>query len=86
LVGVWPESIAGAPEPTRERLALRCLQEAAAVSAEGEVAAGAGAETLRVEATRSCEEFLLELIGRVRSPFVTSSISVVQNFRFVPLK
>ncbi|KAM0825778.1 hypothetical protein ACQ4PT_069316 [Festuca glaucescens] len=61
LVGVWPESLAGAPEATRERVALRCLQEAA------EGAALAGGERLRVDATRSCEEFLLELIGQVGS-------------------
>jgi hypothetical protein len=75
-VGVWPESLAGAPEATRERVALRCLQEVA------EGAALAGGERLRVDATRSCEELLIELIGQVRSPFVTKSILVVQNFRF----
>ncbi|KAM0833859.1 hypothetical protein ACQ4PT_064005 [Festuca glaucescens] len=61
LVGVWPESLAGAPEATRERVALRCLQEVA------EGAALAGGERLRVDATRSCEEFLVELIGQVGS-------------------
>ncbi|KAK1663452.1 hypothetical protein QYE76_051611 [Lolium multiflorum] len=61
LVGAWPESLAGAPEATRERVALRCLQEAV------EGAALAGGERLRVDATRSCEEFLIELIGQVGS-------------------
>uniref|UniRef100_A0ACD5V2D7 Uncharacterized protein n=1 Tax=Avena sativa TaxID=4498 RepID=A0ACD5V2D7_AVESA len=71
LVGASPESLACAPEDTRERVALRCLQELVAVSAEGEVAAGvavAGGEMLRVDATRSCKEVLLDLIGQVCSP------------------
>uniref|UniRef100_A0ACD5VR52 Uncharacterized protein n=1 Tax=Avena sativa TaxID=4498 RepID=A0ACD5VR52_AVESA len=71
LVDVSPESLAGVPEGMRERVALRCLQEVVDVSAEREVAAGAagaGGKKLRVDATRSCEEVLLDLIGQVRSP------------------
>lgn len=69
-MGVLPESLAGAPEATRERVTLRCLQKVAAVPAEGEVAAAAvtGEKMLRVNATRSCEEVLLDLIGQVGSP------------------
>ncbi|KAM3223826.1 hypothetical protein ACQJBY_057293 [Aegilops geniculata] len=72
LVGALPEPLAGAPEATRERVALRCLQEVVSVSAQGEApaaaAASAGARTmLRVDATRSCEELLLELLGQVGS-------------------
>ena len=81
-----PESLPGAPGATRERVALRCLQEVVSVSAQGEVeaaaAATAGGPMLRVDATRSCEELLLELIGQVCSVFVTTSILVVQNFTF----
>ena len=78
-----PESLPGAPGATRERVALRCLQEVVSVSAQGEVeAAAAGGPMLRVDATRSCEELLLELIGQVCSVFVTTSILVVQNFTF----
>ncbi|XP_040260471.1 uncharacterized protein [Aegilops tauschii subsp. strangulata] len=74
LVGVLPESLAGAPEETRERVALRCLQEVVSLAApgegegEGEAAAAAvagGGGTLRVDATRSCEELLTELLGQV---------------------
>ncbi|XP_044421597.1 uncharacterized protein [Triticum aestivum] len=70
LVGASPEPLAGAPEATRERLALRCLRE---VAAQGEApsaaaAAAAGGRTmLRVDAARSCEELLLELLGQVGS-------------------
>ncbi|CAM0880563.1 unnamed protein product [Alopecurus aequalis] len=67
LVGVSPESFASAPEATRETVALRCLKEVVAVSAEGE-AAVAGGEMLRVDATRSYGELLLELIEQVGSP------------------
>ncbi|KAL6647295.1 hypothetical protein ACP70R_014732 [Stipagrostis hirtigluma subsp. patula] len=65
LVGASPECLAGAPGATRERVALRCLQEAASLAAEGDVAATAG--VLRVDAARSCEDLLLELIGEVGS-------------------
>ncbi|KAF7025002.1 hypothetical protein CFC21_037256 [Triticum aestivum] len=75
LVGVLPESLAGAPEETRERVALRCLQEVVSLAGpgegdgEGEAAAAAagvaGGGTLRVDATRSCEELLIELLGQV---------------------
>ncbi|XP_044977890.1 uncharacterized protein LOC123445039 [Hordeum vulgare subsp. vulgare] len=74
LVGVLPESLAGAPEATRDRVALRCLREVVSLAApgEGEVAATpAVAEvesgTLRVDASRSCEELLIELLGQVGS-------------------
>lgn len=75
LVGASPEPLAGAPEATRERLALRCLRE---VAAQGEApsaaaAAAAGGRTmLRVDAARSCEELLLELLGQVCVAFVTT--------------
>ncbi|KAG8070788.1 hypothetical protein GUJ93_ZPchr0006g42679 [Zizania palustris] len=64
LVGVSPDSLTGAPEAVRERVALRCLQEVASAPSEGEAAA---AGMLRVDASRSCEDFLLELIGEVGS-------------------
>ncbi|VAH82667.1 unnamed protein product [Triticum turgidum subsp. durum] len=73
LVGVLPESLAGAPEETRERVALRCLQEVVSLAAPGEgegeaaAAAVAGGGTLRVDATRPCEELLTELLGQVGS-------------------
>ncbi|KQJ99603.1 uncharacterized protein LOC100830030 isoform X1 [Brachypodium distachyon] len=71
LVGVSPESLAGAPEVTRERVSLRCLQEVVSVATEGEgegeVAVAVARRILRVDDTRSCEELLLELIGQVGS-------------------
>ncbi|XP_062187167.1 uncharacterized protein LOC133890689 [Phragmites australis] len=65
LVGASPDCLAGAPEAARERVALRCLQEVASVAAGGDAAATAG--VLRVDAARSCEDLLLELIGEVGS-------------------
>ncbi|GJN10058.1 hypothetical protein PR202_ga28117 [Eleusine coracana subsp. coracana] len=65
LVAASPECLAGAPEATRERVALRCLQEVASVASGDDVPATAG--MLRVEATRSCEDLLLEVIGEVGS-------------------
>ena len=48
------------------------------------VAAGvAGGGTLRVDATRSCEELLIELLGQVCGAFVTTCILVVHSFRFL---
>jgi hypothetical protein len=66
-----PECLTGAPEATRERVALRCLQEVASVAAGGDAAATAG--VLRAEASRSCEDFLLELIGEVLVPLFMRS-------------
>ncbi|TVU33972.1 hypothetical protein EJB05_15791, partial [Eragrostis curvula] len=66
LVGASPECLMGAPEATRERVAFRCLQEAASVAGAG-TGAAATAGVLRVEAARSCEDFLLKLIGEVGS-------------------
>jgi hypothetical protein len=58
--------LAGAPEATRERVALRCLQEASSViAAGGDAAATAG--VLRVDGARSCEDVLLRLIREVRA-------------------
>ncbi|OEL23893.1 hypothetical protein BAE44_0015088, partial [Dichanthelium oligosanthes] len=66
LVGASSESLAGAPEATRERVALRCLEEVAAVVAAG-ADAPATAKVLRVDDARSCEDLLLQLIGEVGS-------------------
>ncbi|XP_062189809.1 uncharacterized protein LOC133892851 isoform X2 [Phragmites australis] len=65
LVGASPECLAGAPEATRERVALRCLQEVASAAAASEGDAAATAGVLRLDAARSCEDLLLELIGEV---------------------
>ncbi|KAL6880673.1 hypothetical protein ACP4OV_012238 [Aristida adscensionis] len=65
LVGASPECLTGAPGATRERVALRCLQEVASVATEGDPAAAARA--LRVDAARSCEDVLLELIAEAGS-------------------
>ncbi|TVT99520.1 hypothetical protein EJB05_55107, partial [Eragrostis curvula] len=65
LVGASPECLAGAPEATRERVALRCLQEVASLASKGDAAATAG--VLRFEAARSCEDVLLELVGEAGS-------------------
>ncbi|CAN6203228.1 unnamed protein product [Urochloa humidicola] len=66
LVGASSESLAGAPEAMRERVALRCLEEVSAVIASGGDAA-ATAKVLRVDDARSCEDLLLQLIGEVGS-------------------
>ncbi|CAN6180772.1 unnamed protein product [Urochloa humidicola] len=66
LVGASSESLAGAPEATRERVALRCLEEVSAVIAAGGDAA-ATAKVLRADGARSCEDLLLQLIGEVGS-------------------
>nr|CAB3449859.1 unnamed protein product [Digitaria exilis] len=71
LVGVSSEYLVGAPDATRERVALRCLQELAtyAVAEEDGEAAAAAEQSgmLRVDAARSCEEVLVELTGKVGS-------------------
>jgi hypothetical protein len=57
----------GAPEATRERVALRCLQEVGrpVVAAGGDAAATA--RVLRVDGgARSCEDVLFRLIREVR--------------------
>ncbi|PUZ68724.1 hypothetical protein GQ55_2G051700 [Panicum hallii var. hallii] len=66
LVGASPESLSGAPEATRKRVAIRCLEEVSAVIAAGGDAA-ATEKVLRVDDARSCEDFLLQLIGEVRN-------------------
>ncbi|WVZ62183.1 hypothetical protein U9M48_011957 [Paspalum notatum var. saurae] len=66
LVGGSSKSLAGAPEATRERVALRCLQEVSSIAAAGDAAA-ATPGVLRVDEARSCEDFLLQLIGEVGS-------------------
>ncbi|KAF8686738.1 hypothetical protein HU200_043576 [Digitaria exilis] len=71
LVGVSSEYLVGAPDATRERVALRCLQELAtyAVAEEDGEAAAAAEQSgmLKVDAARSCEEVLVELTGKVGS-------------------
>ncbi|CAN6197107.1 unnamed protein product [Urochloa humidicola] len=64
LVGASSESLVGAPEATRERVALRCLEEMSTVIAAGGDAA-ATAKVLRADGARSCEDLLLQLIGEV---------------------
>ncbi|PAN09873.1 hypothetical protein PAHAL_2G055400 [Panicum hallii] len=66
LVGASPESLSGAPEATRKRVAIRCLEEVSAVIAAGGDAA-ATEKVLRVDDARSCEDLLLQLIGEVRN-------------------
>ncbi|TKW30849.1 hypothetical protein SEVIR_2G064800v4 [Setaria viridis] len=66
LVGASSESLAGAPEATRERVALRCLEEVSDVIAAGGDAA-ATAKVLRADGARTCEDLLLQLIGEVGS-------------------
>nr|CAB3455886.1 unnamed protein product [Digitaria exilis] len=66
LVGASSESLAGAPEATRERVALRCLEEVSTVIAAGGDAA-ATAKALRADGARSCEDLLLQLVGEVGS-------------------
>ncbi|KAL5207164.1 hypothetical protein ABZP36_031599 [Zizania latifolia] len=69
---VWPDSLNGAPEAVRERVALRCLQELVSVASAGEAppppeeaAPAAAAGMLKVDASRSCEDFLRQLVGEV---------------------
>ncbi|XP_066398714.1 uncharacterized protein [Miscanthus floridulus] len=67
LVGSSSEPFAGASEATRERVALRCLQEVSSVIAAGAEAA-ATARVLRVDGgARSCEDVLFRLIREVGS-------------------
>nr|CAB3452161.1 unnamed protein product [Digitaria exilis] len=66
LVGASSESLAGAPEATRERVALRCLEEVSTVIAAGGDAAATG-KALRADGARSCEDLLLQLVGEVGS-------------------
>ena len=69
LVGSSSEAFAGAPEATRERVALRCLQEVSSVIAAGGEAA-ATARVLRVDGgARSCEDVLFRLIREVRGSY-----------------
>ncbi|KAM0885245.1 hypothetical protein ACQ4PT_030456 [Festuca glaucescens] len=67
LLDATPESLAGAPASVSERVALRCLQElsAAASTGDGPTASRAPAGVLRVDITRSCEDLLLQIIGKV---------------------
>ena len=58
----------GAPEATRERLALRSLQELSSlIPAGGDAAATAG--LLRVDGARSCEDVLFRLIRELRCSY-----------------
>jgi hypothetical protein len=67
LLDATPESLTGAPASVSERVALRCLQElsAAASTGDGPTASRAPAGVLRVDITRSCEDLLLQIIGKV---------------------
>uniref|UniRef100_A0A0E0BJ36 Zinc finger PHD-type domain-containing protein n=1 Tax=Oryza glumipatula TaxID=40148 RepID=A0A0E0BJ36_9ORYZ len=75
MVGVSPDSVRAAPEAVRERVALRCLQEVVSLaSSDGERGATAsaiaapGEGMLGVEdASRTCEDLLLQLIREVGS-------------------
>ncbi|KAF0896616.1 hypothetical protein E2562_026317 [Oryza meyeriana var. granulata] len=67
LVGVSQDSLTDAPEAVRERVALRCLQEVVSLASEGEATAAPAEGMLRVDASRSCEDLLLELIREVGS-------------------
>ncbi|KAL5662864.1 hypothetical protein ACJX0J_022972, partial [Zea mays] len=61
LLGDSSKSLAGAPEATRERVALRCIQEVSSVIASGgDAAAPAGVP--RVDGAWSCEDVLFRLI------------------------
>ena len=76
-MGASPESLAGAPEATRERVALRCLEEVSSVIAAGGDAA-ATVKVLRVDDARSCEDLLLQLIGEVRCSYAPMCILAVR--------
>uniref|UniRef100_A0A804P5Y0 Zinc finger PHD-type domain-containing protein n=1 Tax=Zea mays TaxID=4577 RepID=A0A804P5Y0_MAIZE len=66
LVGASSKPLAGAPEATRERVALRSIQEVLSViAAGGDAAATAG--VLSVDGARSCEDGLFRLIREVGS-------------------
>uniref|UniRef100_A0A0E0MCS2 Myb-like domain-containing protein n=1 Tax=Oryza punctata TaxID=4537 RepID=A0A0E0MCS2_ORYPU len=68
LVGVSPDSLTGAPQAVRERVALRCLQEVVSLASDGDCEAEAtAAGMLSVDASRSCEDSLLQLIREVGS-------------------
>ncbi|KAG8058939.1 hypothetical protein GUJ93_ZPchr0002g25554 [Zizania palustris] len=62
---VWPDSLNGAPEAVRERVALRCLQELVSVASTGEAVPAPAAGMLKVDASRSCEDFVRQLVGEV---------------------
>jgi hypothetical protein len=67
-VGVSPDSLTGAPEAVRERVALRCLQEVVSLASDGDYEATPTAGgVLSVDASRSCEDSLLQLIREVFS-------------------
>uniref|UniRef100_A0A0E0R4J8 Myb-like domain-containing protein n=1 Tax=Oryza rufipogon TaxID=4529 RepID=A0A0E0R4J8_ORYRU len=68
LVGVSPDSLTGAPEAVRERVALRCLQEVVSLASDGDCEATPTAGgVLSVDASRSCEDSLLQLIREIGS-------------------
>uniref|UniRef100_A0A0D9XVK5 Myb-like domain-containing protein n=1 Tax=Leersia perrieri TaxID=77586 RepID=A0A0D9XVK5_9ORYZ len=64
-VGASPDSLTGAPEAVRERVALRALQEL--VVSGGGGAAAEGTRMLGVDSSRSCEDLLLGLVRQVGS-------------------
>uniref|UniRef100_A0A0D9VGC0 Zinc finger PHD-type domain-containing protein n=1 Tax=Leersia perrieri TaxID=77586 RepID=A0A0D9VGC0_9ORYZ len=68
LVARKPDSLTGAPAAVREHVALRCLQEVVSIASEGEGEAAAAPGMLGVDASRSCEDVLLQLIGEVGRP------------------
>ncbi|KAG0535623.1 hypothetical protein BDA96_04G381500 [Sorghum bicolor] len=70
LVGASPEHFIGAPDSSRERVALRCLEEHATFADADEGGAAVApppSKILRVDAVRSCEDLLAELTGQVGS-------------------
>jgi hypothetical protein len=83
LVGDSSEFLVGAPDAARERVALRCLQELAAFAVsdeDGVAAAAAPSGILRADASRSCEDLLIELTGQVFSAYATICILSCGSF------
>jgi hypothetical protein len=85
LVGASPEHFIGAPDSSRERVALRCLEEHATFADADEGGAAVApppSKILRVDAVRSCEDLLAELTGQVFSAYATMCIFVVGVYDF----
>jgi hypothetical protein len=78
-VGASSKPLAGAPEFTRERVALRCIQEVSSVIAAGGDAADT-AGVLRVDGAQSCQNVLFQLMREVRASYASNFVRYRTNF------
>ena len=78
-MGASSKPLAGAPEATRERVALRSIQEVLSViAAGGDAAATAG--VLSVDGARSCEDGLFRLIREVCASYASDFVRYRTSF------